>query len=107
MEYTFKNLKTGKIESHDMRISEYDSFKVDNPHLERYHETAPAFLYDAVGSSSGLDAKTDNTWKEVLAKVAEKHPASELAGKYGNTKSVKQVKTKQILDKHIKKQNNK
>ena len=102
MEYAFKHVKTGKIVRYDMRISEYDQFKVDHPELERYHEHAPAFLYDAVGSSSGLDSKTDNTWKEVLSKISEKHPASELADKYGN-KTVKGVKSKQILEKHLNK----
>lgn len=103
MEYAFKHVKTGKIVRYEMKISELDQFKTDHPELERYHEFAPSFLYDSVGTSSGLDSKTDNTWKEVLSKISEKHPASELASKYGNKKSAKQVKTKQILDKHINK----
>ena len=100
MEYTFLNTKNGTIETHDMKMSEYDQFKLDNPHLERYHDSAPSFLYD--GMTTNIDAKTDNTWKEVLSKISEKHPASELASSYGN-KSNKEVKTKNILDKHIKK----
>ena len=103
MEYAFKHVKTGKIVRYNIRISEYDQFKIDHPELERYHEHAPAFLYDAIGTSSGLDGKTDNTWKEVLSKISDKHPGSELAANYGKKKTVKEVKTKQILDKHINK----
>ena len=36
MIYTFLNKKTNEIEEHTMRLSEYDKFKEDNRHLERY-----------------------------------------------------------------------
>lgn len=36
MIYVFKNTNTGEIEEHTMRLAEYDKFKEDNPHLERY-----------------------------------------------------------------------
>jgi hypothetical protein len=36
MIYTFLNKNTNEIEEHTMRLSEYDKFKEDNPHLERY-----------------------------------------------------------------------
>jgi hypothetical protein len=101
MEYAFKEITSGKIVKYDLKISEYDEFKKSNPNLERYHESAPAFLYDGV-LTSGFDAKTDNTWKEVLAKVADKHPGSELANNY-KKKSVKEVKTREILNKHLNK----
>ena len=100
MEYTFRNTKTKKIETHSVKLADYDSFKLNNPHLERYHETAPKIA----GSRGGehLDAKTDNTWKEVLAKIGEQNPRSPLADKYRKNKSVKEVKTNQIIEKHAK-----
>lgn len=36
MIYPFLNKNTGEIEEHTMRLAEYDKFKEDNPHLERY-----------------------------------------------------------------------
>ena len=84
MEYEFRNIKTKKIEYHSMSVSEYDQFKKDNPHLERYFESAPSFVYEG---SKGFDARTDDTWKEVLSKIGEKHPVSNLADNYRKNKS--------------------
>ncbi len=70
--YEFVNKKTGKIEEHLMSVSSYDQFKLDNPHLERYFSEAPLFSYSGVGDFAGK--KTDNTWKEVMHKIAEKNP---------------------------------
>ena len=42
--------------------------------------------------------KTDNTWKEVLSKVAEAHPESTVGQRYGR-KDTKQSKTSNILQK--------
>jgi len=36
MIYTFLNTNTNEIEEHTMRLSEYDSFKENNPHLQRH-----------------------------------------------------------------------
>lgn len=36
MIYPFYNTQTGQVEEHTMRLAEYDEFKVNNPHLERY-----------------------------------------------------------------------
>jgi hypothetical protein len=36
MIYTFLNKNTGEIEEHTMRLVEYDEFKTNNTHLERY-----------------------------------------------------------------------
>ncbi|CAB4124152.1 hypothetical protein UFOVP49_33 [uncultured Caudovirales phage] len=96
MEYTFKIIKSGKIVSYDMKVSEYDEFKINHPELERYIDSAPVFNYR--GSS---DFKTDNTWNEVLSKVAEKHPGSPLAEKH-KKKTSKEIKTRDIFNKHVK-----
>ena len=99
MEYAFKQIKTGKIVRFDIRISEYDQFKLDHPELERYHETAPGFVYDG-RPVSGFDSKIDNGFKEVLAKVAEAHPHSPMADRY-RRKSTKEVKTQQVVRKFL------
>lgn len=36
MIYTFLNKDTNEIEEHTMRLAEYDEFKENNPHLQRY-----------------------------------------------------------------------
>jgi len=95
MEYTFKNKKTGKIVTRDIKISEYDEFKKNNPHLERYLESPPAVAYNGKTFISG----TDNTWKEVLSKIGQQNPASPLADQYYQ-RSIKEVKSKNIVNKH-------
>ena len=95
--YEFLNTKTKKIEEHIMSVSAYDDFKVDNPHLERYYSDAPMFSYSGTGDLSGK--KTDNTWKEVMHKIAEQNPRSPLAEKVLR-KDMKRVKTDQVFKKH-------
>ena len=95
--YEFVNTKTGKVEEHLISISAYDAFKADNPHLERYYSEPPLFSYSGTGDMAGK--KTDNTWKEVMHKIAEQNPRSPLADKVLK-KNTKRVKTDQTLKKH-------
>ena len=95
--YEFVNTKTKKIEEHTMSISAYDEFKAGNPHLERYYSDAPMFSYTGGGDFAGK--KTDNTWKEVMSKIAEQNPRSPLADNVLK-KNAKRIKTDQILKKH-------
>lgn len=95
--YEFLNKKTKKIEEHVMSMSAYDEFKEKNPHLERYIGDAPLFSYSGTGDMTGK--KTDNTWKEVMHKIAEQNPRSPLAEKVLK-KDTKRVKTDQVLKKH-------
>jgi hypothetical protein len=99
--YEFVNTKTKEIEEHAMSISAYDQFKADNPHLERYYSDAPMFSYSGTGDMAGK--KTDNTWKEVVHKIAEQNPRSPLADKVLR-KDSKRIKTDQVIEKHRKKQ---
>lgn len=100
MIYTFRNLKTGRIEEHDLKVSEYDSFKEKHKKtLERYLDEAPSFSYSGPGDFDGK--KTDNAWKENMARLAELNPRTPLAEKYGR-KTIKQVKTDEIIKKHSK-----
>ena len=99
--YEFVNKKTGKVEEYMISISAYDQFKADNPHLERYYSEAPGFSYSGTGDMAGK--KTDNTWKEVMHKIAEQNPRSPLAEKVLK-KETKRIKTDQVLAKHRKKQ---
>jgi len=95
--YEFLNTKTKVIEEHTMSVTAYDSFKAENPHLERYYSEAPLFSYSGIGDMAGK--KTDNTWKEVMHKIAEQNPISPLADRVLKKKT-KQIKTEQVLKKH-------
>jgi hypothetical protein len=95
--YEFLNKKTKQLEEHVMSIAAYDQFKADNSHLERYYSDAPPFSYSGTGDLSGK--KNDNTWKEVMHKIAEQNPRSPLAEKVLR-KDTKRVKTDQVFKKH-------
>jgi hypothetical protein len=45
-----------------------------------------------------IHSKTDDTWKEVLAKVAEAHPNSKVGRQHGR-RSIKQIKSDQVVEK--------
>ena len=74
--YVFKNKETDEVVEHVMRMSEYDQFVKDNPVLERHYtpDQAPAF---GCPVRMGI-TKTDSGWKEVLSKVADSQPKSNL-----------------------------
>ena len=98
--YTFINQATGKTEDKFMSMSELDDFTKSNPHMERVL-TAPAFV-----GWGGMRVKEDGGFRETMSKIAEKHPGSPLADKYGS-KTNKAIKTKEILNKHRRRQKNK
>jgi hypothetical protein len=84
-----------------MRISEYDQFKADNPHLERYFEGAAAFSYSGPGDFDGK--KSNAGWKEMLSRIAEQNPRSPLAERYGRRDS-KTIRTTEAIDRQLKRQ---
>jgi len=99
--YNFRNKKTGEITEEFMSIAAREEFLSSNPDLESYIDAPPLFSYSGTGDLSGK--KTDNTWKEVMQKIAEQNPRSPLADQYLR-KDTKRVKTDQVLEKHRKKQ---
>ena len=70
--YMFKNTETGEVFEKQMKISELDQYKLDNPTHERYFDSAPP-LGDAV--RLGV-RKLDNGFREVLQKISERAPAA-------------------------------
>lgn len=85
-----------------MKISELDPYKAANPHLEQRVYGAPM-----ISSHRGGDrAKPDGGFTEVLQNIAEHHPQSPLADRYMK-KSIKQLKTEEVMKKHRKRQINK
>jgi hypothetical protein len=71
--YLFRNTENGDIFEKIMRISELDQYKIENPTHERYYNgVAPAFAGDHI------ILKKDTGFKEVLQRIHEKTPGSQL-----------------------------
>lgn len=71
--YTFRNTQTNEIETHTMRISEYDNFKANNPTLERFFESGEG---PAMGDPIKLGLKKpDAGFRDVLKEIKGKYDA--------------------------------
>ena len=92
--YRFLNTRTKKEYTDLMSISEMETF-IKKKHIK----ILPPTQLNIVSSVGHVDSHTDNGWKEVLSKVSEAHPASELANQYGK-KSVKDTQVDKIIHKH-------
>ena len=92
--YRFYNSKTKKEYTDLMSISEMEDF-IKKKHIK----LLPPTQLNIVSSTGSIDSKTDNGWKEVLSKVSEAHPASNLASQYGK-KSVKDTQVDRVIQKH-------
>ena len=89
--YDFLNTETGEVEEHFMSYTKLDEFKESNPHLKQKISSA-----NIVGGH-GDRVKTDAGFKEVLSKIGDAHPGSKL----NTNKSIKDIKTKQVVKKYI------
>ena len=97
--YTFENTKTGKVYDEYMSISDRETYLEQNPHVKQL-----ITKINIVSGTGGL--KNDQGWKEMQSRIAEAHPASEFAKQHGK-KSIKQIKTQQVVEKHRKRQQGK
>ena len=99
--YTFENTKTGKVYDDMMSISEKESFLKKNKHIKQMLTTI-----NISRGVQGINMKTDGGWKDNLSRIADAHPTSELA-KQHRRRSIKEVKTQQVVEKHRKRQRGK
>lgn len=101
--YTFRNRKTGKLKEYEMPIREYDKFKEDHPELERVIDITNA-NFKARGFRSVTEQATakDPGWGEVLAKIGQQNPHSDLNANYTKNKSIKKLKAEAVVEKHAK-----
>ena len=95
--YNFYNSKTKETYTDLITISEMEKFT-----KKKHIKLLPPTQINIVSSVGNIDSKTDNGWKEVLSKVSEAHPASNLASQYGK-KSVKDTQVDRIIHKHRRK----
>jgi len=65
--YTFINKETKEITEHKMLIAEYDDFKKNNPHLERYisFENLPV-MSDGIRLSTPGTGQPDSTFEKYI-----------------------------------------
>ena len=94
--YTFYNKITKKEYTDMMSISEMEEYLSKNKHVSQVIKGIN--IVSSVGNRTG---KTDSGWKENLSRIAEAHPRSNLAKRYGK-KTIKQIKTEQTIKKHSK-----
>ena len=96
--YTFRDNNTGLEFDEFMGMSEKDQYLEDNPHISQV-PTMFAFVGDHV---MGVGPKTDGGFNERMEQIANSHPGSPMADRYGGTKnkSHKEIKTRNVLKKH-------
>ena len=94
--YDFLNTETGEIKEYTMSWKDLDKFKEDNPHLTQQINTPQ------IVGGHGDRVKTDDGFKEVLSKIGDAHPGSKL----NTNKSIKDIKTKQVVKKYVDKRHN-
>tara|TARA_Y100000114_G_C11548588_1_gene226100 strand:+ start:219 stop:530 length:312 start_codon:yes stop_codon:yes gene_type:complete len=92
--YTFENTKTGKVYDDFMSMADKETYLEQNPHIKQIINKI-----NIVAGVSGRSYRTDQGWKENMSRIAEAHPTSPLADRYGK-KSIKQAKTEQVIQKH-------
>ena len=92
--YTFENTKTGKVFEDFMSMADKETYLEQNPHIKQLINKI-----NIVAGVSGRSYRNDQGWKENMSRIAEAHPTSPLANRYGK-KSIKQAKTEQVIQKH-------
>ena len=92
--YDFVNTETGEEFETFMSMSAREQYLLANPHIQQ--------ILGATMTVSGVSitGKIPDGFKEVLSKVSENHKTSAVANAHGR-KSMKEIKTKQLVDKHI------
>ena len=98
--YEFYNTETDEYFEDILTISEKARLLSLNPHIR----SVPS-KFGIIRGVGDIHSRTDDTWKEVLSKVAEAHPNSPM-GERHLKKTAKEIKTQEILNKHRKKWNN-
>ena len=91
--YEFLNKETGQFEDHFMSYTKLDEFKKNNPHLLQ-QKSAPNIV-----GGHGDRVKTDDGFKEVLSKIGDAHPGSNVHAKHGS-KDIKREKSVATIKKH-------
>ena len=90
--YSFRNNDTGEEWEEFFSISGKEEFLKENDHIVQLPP-----LVSIVSDVGGI--RNDGGWKDNMSRIAEAHPGSPLARRYGK-KSTKDINTRQVLKKH-------
>lgn len=93
--YTFLDEEEGIEFEDNMTIAEKAQFLEANPEIRQVLK--PVRIVAGVGG-----IKTDDGFKEVLSKIGEAHPTSEVAKEYGN-KGIKETRVRNFVEEKRKK----
>lgn len=91
--YTFIDTNTDEVFDILLSLSQYDEYKKQHPTHQRHFDQAPAIV-----SGVSITGKLDTGFKEVLSKISEAHPTSNLADSH-LSKSIKQAQTDRAIRK--------
>lgn len=91
--YVFRDIETNEVFERFMSLTDKELYLNQNPKIQQ--------VITSVNIVSGISIKdkVPDGFKEVLSKVAENHTTSTVAERHGK-KSIKQIKTEQIMRKH-------
>tara|TARA_S200000501_G_scaffold16458_1_gene14775 strand:- start:471 stop:800 length:330 start_codon:yes stop_codon:yes gene_type:complete len=96
--YDFINTKTGEEWTDMMSIADKEAYLKKNKHIKQ-----GIGQINIIGGVQGITHKTDGGWKDMLSRIGDAHPGSKVHDIYGN-KNIKDIKTRQVLSKHKKRQ---
>ena len=91
--YTFYNKETDEQFDDVMSWSQRETYREENPHIEPILTTA-ALVGDHIVN------RMDGGMKETFSRIAEAHPNSPLADRFGSSRNSKQKKIENIGKKH-------
>tara|TARA_Y100001937_G_scaffold88324_1_gene119438 strand:+ start:154 stop:465 length:312 start_codon:yes stop_codon:yes gene_type:complete len=92
--YRFYNKNTKTEFEEYMSIADMEKFT-----KKKHIKLMPPTQMNIVSSTGSVDSKTDSGWKDVLGKISDAHPRSELAKRY-RRKSTNEVKVDNLRQKH-------
>ena len=90
--YSFKNNDTGAEWEEFFSIADKDDFLKKNDQI-----TQLPSLISIISDTGGI--KNDGGWKDNMSRIAEAHPGSPLAQRYGKD-TTKNINTRNVLKKH-------
>ena len=96
--YRFKNMNTGEEFEEFMSMNERETYLKTHSVIAQ----VPVPIAIAGDHLMGVGPKVDGGFTENMQRIAESHPGTPLANKYGSssTKTDRELKTRSVLKKH-------
>lgn len=94
--YVFRNTETNEIFDKLCSWSAREEYLKENPTIEPVI-SMPMINYRGVGD----EVKSSEGFNEVMSKIGEAHPNSTVGERYRKNKTIKEVKTQEVVKKHL------